>query len=80
MKMQSHDANSEVGKWRLNGEQFHSPLVTEQMERSRALHFFDFADVVPKNGDFGEQSPSIRTSRKAKVIHGTKLSNEAFWV
>ena len=31
-----------------------SPLVTDQMESSLALHFFDFADVAPKNGDFGE--------------------------
>ena len=58
MKIWSHDPNSEGVEWRLNGEQFHSPLVTDQMESSLALHCFAiFADMAPKNGEFGEQSP-----------------------
>ena len=40
-----------------SGQNGGSPLVTDQMESSLALHFFDFADVAPKNGDFGERSP-----------------------
>ena len=43
-----------MGERTLNGEQNRSPLVTDQMESSLALNVFcDFADVAPKNGDFG---------------------------
>ena len=55
-------------KWRLMESKNRSPLVTDQMESSLALHFLDFADMAPKNGDFGEQSPLIRTSLRAKIL------------
>ena len=52
-----------------------SPLVTDQMESSLALHFLDFADMAPKNGDFGEQSPSIRMSLRVGRIKGECMEN-----
>ena len=49
-----------------------SPLVTDQMESSLAL---DFADMAPKNGDFGEQSPSIRMSLRVGLTKGECMEN-----
>ena len=51
--MKNNESRRRFGSGQNGESENRSPLVTDQMESSLALHFFDFADVAPKNGDFG---------------------------